>query len=195
MLLNYKSAWRKTCRYHIWKAPSENASRHPTFGSSSACSRKRGKGSNIHKPSHLPSNRAFIQWLIWSTHSILLYRLNHHNLKHLLVLLFVLRGKTPSFTKTDNEHSKWVPGADCSHGPRPSHPITATRTGEVGGTTAKSSQQPQGRLQHEAARSSRGTGGNSWLLRVLISEENILLTHTAQTLHLISQISCMWNWN
>lgn len=200
MLLNYTSAWRKTCRHHIWKTPSENAPRHPTFfiiGSSSACSRKRGKGSNIHKPSHLPLYCAFIQWLIWLTHSILLYRLNHHNLKHLLVLLFVLRGKTSSFIKIMNRVNEQIPpGADCSHGPCPSHPITATRTG--------------GRRWHHCSKFTVTTGqtpawssneqqGNGWefliAFRVLISEENILLTPTAQTLHLISQISCMWNWN
>lgn len=52
-----------------------------TIGSSPACLSERGKGINVHKPSRLPSNCTFIQWLSWLTHSIFLYRLNHHNLK------------------------------------------------------------------------------------------------------------------
>lgn len=44
--------------------------------------KEKRKRQQHHKPSHLPSNRAFIQWLIWLTHSILLYWLNHNNLKH-----------------------------------------------------------------------------------------------------------------
>lgn len=144
MLLNYRSAWRKTCRHHIWKTPSENAPRHPTLfitGSSPACSRKRGKGSNIHKPPHSPSNCAFIQWLIWLTHSILPYSLNHHNLKHLLVLLFVVRGKTPSLIKIMNrvnEQMHQVLTALTSHVLH----IPSLPPGQVeeGGTTAQSSQ-------------------------------------------------------
>lgn len=93
-----------------------------------------------------------------------------------------MKGKTPSFTKPvmNIVNEQIPPGADCSHGPCPSHPITATRRG--------------GRRWHHCWKFTVTTGqtpawgsnkqqGNGWefliAFRVLISEENILLTHTA----------------